>query len=71
MYIYVYMHIYIYTYCLSLRTLFLQREKLLPAFGPKGVKINLQNSIQLRISVMVAAKLRGRKKKKLKGKMEK
>lgn len=57
------MHIYIYTYCLSLRTLFLQREKLLPAFGPKGVKINLQNSIQLRISVMVAAKLRGRKKK--------
>lgn len=62
-YIYVYMHIYIYTYCLSLRTLFLQ-EKLLPAFWPKGVKINLQNSIHLRISVMVAAKNKEEEKKK-------
>ena len=63
-YIYIYICIYIYTYFLSLKMLFLQREKLLPAFGPEGEKRNLKNNIHLRINVMVAAKLTGRNKTK-------
>ena len=37
-YLYVYIYIYIYTFFLSLKMLFLQREKLLPAFGPRVKK---------------------------------
>ena len=63
-YLYVYIYIYIYTFFfLKSKNAFPEKEKATACLWTKGEKRNIKNSIHLRINVMVAAKLTGRKTK--------